>query len=104
MKSVPGSTKQYTQAQIDDPFNPPDWFPERASADAADRRAWRAAAGGARLRAVPSAHRATAIRNPPALPGLPADYIVRQMAVFKTGQRANAARRRHDRHGASAFR
>src|ERR1700728_3846478 len=28
MKSVPGSSKQYTQAQIDDPFNPPDWFPD----------------------------------------------------------------------------
>ena len=27
MKSVPGSTKQYTQAQIDDIFNPPDWYP-----------------------------------------------------------------------------
>jgi cytochrome c553 len=27
LKSVPGSAKQYTQAQIDDPFNPPDWFP-----------------------------------------------------------------------------
>ena len=26
-KSVPGSSQQYTQAQIDDPFNPPDWFP-----------------------------------------------------------------------------
>src|SRR5438552_1613153 len=26
-KQVPGSTKKYTQAQIDDPFNPPDWFP-----------------------------------------------------------------------------
>ena len=24
LKSLPGSTKQYTQAQIDDPFNPPD--------------------------------------------------------------------------------
>ena len=27
-KSLPGSSKQYTQAQIDDPFNPPDWFPD----------------------------------------------------------------------------
>src|SRR3954447_25878826 len=27
LKQVPGSAKQYTQAQIDDPFNPPDWFP-----------------------------------------------------------------------------
>ena len=27
LKSLPGSSKQYTQAQIDDVFNPPDWFP-----------------------------------------------------------------------------
>jgi hypothetical protein len=27
-KQVPGSAKQYTQAQVDDPFNPPDWFPD----------------------------------------------------------------------------
>ena len=27
-KSVPGSTKSYTQAQIEDLSNPPDWFPE----------------------------------------------------------------------------
>src|SRR6266516_6183944 len=29
-KQVPGSAKKYTQAQIDDGFNPPDWFPERS--------------------------------------------------------------------------
>src|SRR6266571_4794151 len=27
-KQMPGSAKQYTQAQIDDGFNPPDWFPD----------------------------------------------------------------------------
>src|SRR5690349_21573948 len=27
-KQAPGSTKFYTQAQIDDPMNPPDWFPD----------------------------------------------------------------------------
>ena len=27
LKQAPGSERQYTQAQIDDPFNPPDWFP-----------------------------------------------------------------------------
>ena len=25
---LPGSNKAYTQAQIDDGFNPPDWYPE----------------------------------------------------------------------------
>ena len=27
LKRVPGSPRAYTQAQIDDGFNPPDWFP-----------------------------------------------------------------------------
>jgi len=27
-KSMPGSDRQYTQAQIEDDFNPPDWFPQ----------------------------------------------------------------------------
>ena len=27
LKQMPGSDKRYTQAQIDDPFNPPDWYP-----------------------------------------------------------------------------
>src|SRR5258708_40094232 len=26
-KKIPGSARSYTQAQIDDQFNPPDWFP-----------------------------------------------------------------------------
>ena len=28
VKRLPGSTKSYTQAQIDDQLNPPDWFPQ----------------------------------------------------------------------------
>ena len=28
LKQVPGSERAYTQAQIDDAFNPPDWFPD----------------------------------------------------------------------------
>src|SRR5262249_13756855 len=27
LKQAPGSAKFYTQAQIDDPMHPPDWFP-----------------------------------------------------------------------------
>ena len=30
VKRLPGSTKSYTQAQIDDQLNPPDWFPHQA--------------------------------------------------------------------------
>ena len=28
LKQVPGSERAYTQAQIDDAFSPPDWFPD----------------------------------------------------------------------------
>src|SRR3989442_13558004 len=28
LKQAPGSARFYTQAQIDDPMNPPDWFPD----------------------------------------------------------------------------
>ena len=28
VRKLPGSTKSYTQGQIDDLYNPPDWFPE----------------------------------------------------------------------------
>ena len=69
-----------------------------------DRRAWRPEAGRARLRAMPSAfgRRPSGIRR--ASPACRRTTSVRQMALFKTGQRANAARRRHDRHGAGAVR
>jgi hypothetical protein len=28
LKGLPGSTRKFTQAQIEDNFDPPDWFPE----------------------------------------------------------------------------
>ena len=31
-KKLAGSSRSYTQAQIDDQFNPPDWFPEEHAA------------------------------------------------------------------------
>ena len=62
--TLPGSTKQYTQAQIDNRFGPPDWYPEDhppmpevvATGRAAERL---------RLRAVPShqRRRASGIRR-----------------------------------------
>jgi cytochrome c553 len=89
MLTVPGSSKQYTQAQIDDAFNPPDWFPDdhppmpQVVAHGGPRPAGRACA----LCHLPSGdgHPESA-----GLAGLPADYIRRQMMVFKAGQRANA--------------
>jgi len=89
MNSVPGSSQQYTQAQIDDPFNPPDWFPSEHPpmpeivAHGGPKPAGRACA---------QCHLPSGDGHPESasLAGLPANYIVRQMAVFKSGQRANA--------------
>lgn len=87
--SVPGSTEQYTQAQIDDPFNPPDWFPNEHPP-----MPQVVAHGGARPagRACAQCHLPTGDGHPESagLAGLPASYIIRQMHIFKAGQRANA--------------
>jgi cytochrome c553 len=89
MKTAPGSTKQYTQAQIDDPFNPPDWFPDdhppmpESVAHGGQRPAGRACA---------LCHLTSGDGHPESagLSGLPAAYIVRQMAAFKNGERTGA--------------
>jgi cytochrome c553 len=86
MKSVPGSSKQYTQAQIDDPFNPPDWFP-----DDHPQMPEIVAHGGPKPagRACAQCHLPTGAGHPESagLAGLPASYIARQMAAFKSGDR-----------------
>jgi len=89
MKSVPGSDKHYTQAQIDDPFNPPDWFPgEHPPMPEIVAHGGPKPAG----RACAQCHLPSGDGHPESagLAGLPASYIARQMAVFKSGQRANA--------------
>lgn len=83
---VPGSTKKYTQAQIDDPFNPPDWFPnEHPPMPAIVARGGAKPAG----RACAQCHLPSGDGHPESssLAGLPASYIVRQMAAFKNGER-----------------
>jgi cytochrome c553 len=86
MKSVPGSTKKYTQAQIDDPFNPPDWFP-----DEHPPMPEIVAHGGPKPagRACAQCHLPTGAGHPESasLAGLNANYIVRQMAAFKNSER-----------------
>jgi cytochrome c553 len=85
-KQVPGSTKKYTQTQIDDPFNPPDWFPnEHPPMPAIVARGGQKPAG----RACAQCHLPSGDGHPESasLAGLPANYIVRQMAAFKNGER-----------------
>ena len=88
-KTLPGSTKTYTQAQIDDGFNPPDWYPQdhppmpdvvahgRKEADA---------------RACALCHLTSGGGHPESagIAGLPVGYILRQMEEFKSGARKGA--------------
>lgn len=86
MKTATGSSKQYTAAQVDDPFNPPDWFPEdhppmpEIVAHGGPKPAGRACA---------MCHLTSGDGHPESagLSGLQAAYTVRQMAAFKNGER-----------------
>jgi cytochrome c553 len=85
-KQVPGSTKTYTQAKIDDPFNPPDWFPnEHPPMPDIVARGGQKPAG----RACAQCHLPSGDGHPESasLAGLNANYLVRQMAAFKNGER-----------------
>jgi len=85
-KSLPGSGKKYTQAQIDDGFNPPDWYPGdhplMPDVVAHGRKETNA-------RACALCHLTSGGGHPESagISGLPAGYIVRQMQEFKNGTR-----------------
>jgi cytochrome c553 len=85
LKQVPGSPRAYTQAQIDDPFNPPDWFAdEHPPMPAVVAQGEKPA-----VRACAQCHLPTGNGHPESssLAGLPAPYIARQMTEFKNGGR-----------------
>jgi cytochrome c553 len=83
---LPGSTKQYTQAQIDDGFNPPDWYPQDHAAMpdvvAHGRKETNA-------RACILCHLTSGAGHPESagITGLPASYFMRQLAEFTSGAR-----------------
>jgi cytochrome c553 len=85
LKQIPGSTKAYTQAQIDDPFNPPDWFPDEHP----PMPPVVAVGEKPAVRACAQCHLPNGNGHPEssALAGLPVQYLVRQMAEFKNGGR-----------------
>jgi cytochrome c553 len=85
LKQVPASTKAYTQAQIDDPFNPPDWFPD----DHPSMPAVVAQGQKPAVRACAQCHLPTGNGHPESsgLAGLPVAYLLRQMTEFKNGGR-----------------
>jgi len=87
---VPGSTKSYTQKEIDDLANPPDWFPDEHGTVPPIVKNGASDKGFA----CGSCHLLTGYGHPESanLAGLSADYLVEQMADFKSGDRIDPAR------------
>ena len=85
-RSVPGSSLQRSQEQIDDHWNPPDWFPDDHYAPVPEVVAY---GGGDLVRACAACHGFTGAGHPESshLAGLTAAYIEAQMVDFKSGAR-----------------
>ena len=85
-RSVPGSSLQRSQEQIDDHWNPPDWFPDDHYAPVPEVVAH---GGGPLVRACAACHGFTGAGHPESshLAGLTVAYIEAQMADFKSGAR-----------------
>jgi cytochrome c553 len=86
---VPGSTKSYTQDQIDDIANPPDWFPDEHAP--MPKVVAHGAKGGAL--GCASCHLASGLGHPESanLAGVSAAYILRQLSDFKAKNRMGEA-------------
>ena len=84
-KHVPGSGQAYTQAQIDDGFNPPDWYPdEHAPMPQAVARGDGKAVRGCALCHLPNG---AGHPDSASLAGLSVPYMMREMEAFKNGER-----------------
>ena len=87
--NLPGSTKSYTRAQIDDLSNPPDWYPdEHPPAPSVVLKGHDAAL------ACGACHLMSGLGHPESadLAGLPAEYLRRTMMDFKSGIRVEVNR------------
>lgn len=86
---VTGSDKTYTQDQIDDLKNPPDWFPDEHAP--MPKVVAHGAEGG--VLGCASCHLASGLGHPESanLAGVSAVYIERQLADFKAGRRMGEA-------------
>jgi cytochrome c553 len=86
---VPGSAKEYDAAKIAGNANPPDWFPDEHPP------APRVVTGGPGIRfACGSCHLMSGQSHAEAadIAGMPAEYLIRQMAYYKAGTRKDDAR------------
>lgn len=81
---VAGSAKTYTEAQVDDLMNPPDWFPEEHP-----HMPSIVAKGRGDVRACDSCHLTSGMGHPESatIAGFTATYILRQLADMKSGAR-----------------
>jgi cytochrome c553 len=88
-KSLPGSAMRYTQAQVDDLLNPPDWYPDQRPAPPQI-----VVKGHGAALACGACHLMSGLGHPESsdLTGLSADYIVQQMADFESGARKDPTR------------
>ncbi len=88
-KAIPGSTRRFTPAQIDDLLNPPDWLPE--SHPPAPGIVQKGHAGAL---ACGACHLMSGFGHPESsdLTGFTAAYLVQQLEDFKRGTRHDYAR------------
>lgn len=89
MVRVTGSAKEYDAAKIAGNANPPDWFPEEHGP------APRSVKGDAGIAmACGSCHLMSGQGHPESadLAGMPAEYLIRQMAYYKAGTRKDDVR------------
>lgn len=86
--SLPGSDKQLTQKQIDNPYHPADWYPDEHPKMPAIVRSGNQEKG---LWACSLCHLASGYGHPEsaALTGLSEDYIYQQLKAFKNWHRAD---------------
>lgn len=89
--SVPSSDLQLTQTQIDDPFNPPNWYPDEVPPMPEVVSNGRPP----NVRACGQCHMLHGMGHPESslLAGLPVNYIVAQMRDYKSGSRVSLFRR-----------
>jgi cytochrome c553 len=86
---APGSTREYTAAQVGGNARPPDWFPEEHPP------APKVVTGGEGIRfACGSCHLMSGQSHSEAadIAGQPAEYLIRQIAYYKSGARKDDAR------------
>ncbi len=88
VKRVPGSDKAFTVPEINDPFAPPDWYPD----DHPVMPEIVATGRNPEVRACSQCHLPNGLGHPESssLAALPAAYILQQMADFRTVDRKNA--------------